>query len=166
MPYCPSCHSEYRPGIAACAHCELPLVDALPEGGQDKAERLRQAVAQGEGAKAISRASYAEACQMVEQLHRSGVDAMVSADPHSCGKGGGCSHFFVQVLEEDARTAVQVLREDWVRLTEVEEGSAPIDFEKSTDLDAEGAHACPACGTAFEGAPAECPECGLFLGEE
>lgn len=142
------------------------MVEALPEGFFDKAERLRQAVAQGEGAKPISRASYTEACQMVEQLHAAGVDALVAADPGSCGVGGACSRYFVQVLEEDGGAAVQVLREDWVRLLGVEEGADAIDFERSVDLDAEGAHTCPACGAAFEGAPLECPECGLFLGED
>jgi hypothetical protein len=166
MPFCPSCRSEYRAGIATCAHCEVPLVEALAEGEEDKAERLRQSVAQGQGAKALSRATYAEACQMVEQLRGAGLDAMVTADPASCGKGGGCSQYFVQVLEEDAPSAVQLLREGWLRLLEGAQGVARVDFEASVDLDAEGSHTCPACGGAFEGAPAECPECGLFLGGE
>jgi hypothetical protein len=166
MPFCPSCRSEYRPDIRACVHCEVDLVDALPEGTEDKAERLRLGVAKGEGAKPISRASYAEACQMVEQLHGAGVDAMVSGDSASCGKGGGCSHFFVQVLEEDVRSAVQVLREDWRKLIEIEDGVERVDPEATVDLDSEGAKACPACGSAFQGAPEECPECGLFLGTD
>ena len=31
------------------------------------------------------------------------------------------------------------------------------------DLDADE-NACPACGTAFAGAPKRCPECGLRIG--
>src|SRR3981081_377483 len=31
MPFCPTCRSEYRPGIETCADCGTPLVDELPE---------------------------------------------------------------------------------------------------------------------------------------
>ncbi len=166
MPFCPTCRAEYRPGVTACAHCEVSLVEGVPEASEDKAERLRQAVIRGDGARPISRASYAEACQMVEQLHGASVDAMVAGDAATRGKGGSCSLYFVQVLEEDVSAAVEVLREDWKRLIDEEEGMGGIDPGASVDLDAEGTHACPACGAAFDGAPAECPECGLFLGED
>ena len=29
--YCPTCRSEFREGIAACANCDVPLVDGLPD---------------------------------------------------------------------------------------------------------------------------------------
>jgi hypothetical protein len=31
MPFCPTCRSEYRPGIKTCADCGTQLVDELPE---------------------------------------------------------------------------------------------------------------------------------------
>jgi hypothetical protein len=31
MPFCPTCRSEYRPGIETCADCGTLLVDELPE---------------------------------------------------------------------------------------------------------------------------------------
>src|SRR6266851_7763507 len=31
MLFCPTCRSEYRPGIETCADCGTPLVDKLPE---------------------------------------------------------------------------------------------------------------------------------------
>jgi ferredoxin len=166
MPVCPMCRSEYRPDVQACVHCEVDLVDALPLSAEGKAERLRAAVATGQGARPIGRASYLEACQMAEQLHGAGVDAMVTGDAHSCGKGGSCSHFFVQVLEEDVPSAAKVLRADWKKLVEAEEGLERVDVDAAVDLDGEGAHACPACGATFQGAPQECPECGLFLGTD
>jgi hypothetical protein len=166
MPYCPSCRSEYRPGVRACVHCEVDLVDALPEAEADRAERLRRAVAEGKGARPIWRTGYAEACQRVEQLHAAGLDAMVAGDPDSCGKGGTCSAFFVQVLEEDVPAAAKAVREDWRRLVAAEEGGTGVDPDAGVDLDAEGAHACPACAAQFQGSPQECPECGLFLGTD
>ncbi len=30
MPYCPKCRSEYRPGVARCGECGVPLVESLP----------------------------------------------------------------------------------------------------------------------------------------
>ncbi len=31
MPFCPTCRSEYRPGIETCADCGTPLVEELPD---------------------------------------------------------------------------------------------------------------------------------------
>jgi hypothetical protein len=161
MPYCPTCHSEYRDEIVQCAHCEVALVDALPESGLERGEQLREAVKENKAA-AIVRANYTEACQMVEALHAHGVDAMVSGDPDSCGKGGRCSHFFVVVLPEDVASANEVLREQWRKL--LDESGVEAAAVAAVDFDSEGAHVCPACGTSFEGVAEECPECGLFLG--
>lgn len=30
MPFCPSCHSEFRPGFERCEECDVALVEALP----------------------------------------------------------------------------------------------------------------------------------------
>ncbi len=163
MPFCPSCRSEYRPEIKECVHCEKELVEALPESDAAKGDRLRQAAAQGEAA-TIMRATYPEACQVVEQLHTAGIDAMVTGDPDSCAKGGQCSHFFVALLKEDVPPAIELLRSEWRKLLDVQEGAVLADPDAALDFDAEGEKACPACGTKFEGKPEECPECGLFLG--
>ncbi|MGI5862506.1 MAG: hypothetical protein ACOX6T_10680 [Myxococcales bacterium] len=163
MPFCPSCHSEYREGIERCAHCELELVAELPETDAQKSERLRELADKNEAAH-IARASYAEACQMVELLQSRGVDAMVSGDPSSCGKGGHCAHFLVSVLPEDVRAAAAVLQDEFRKLVDANEECQGANPDAVVDFDAEGAHACPACGTTFEGTKDECPECGLFLG--
>lgn len=163
MPYCPTCHAEYREGIALCAHCHLELVASLPESDTDKSDRLREVAGRDEAAR-IARASYAEACQMVEMLQAHGVDSLVCGDPSSCGKGGHCAHFFVAVLPEDVEAAQGVLRDEFRRLVEVDEECKDADPDAVVDFDSEGQKACPACGAAFEGAPEECPDCGLFLG--
>jgi hypothetical protein len=31
MPYCPSCRSEYQPGVERCAECDVALVESLPD---------------------------------------------------------------------------------------------------------------------------------------
>ena len=31
MPFCPSCHAEYRAGFTVCSNCNLELVDKLQE---------------------------------------------------------------------------------------------------------------------------------------
>lgn len=163
MPYCPSCHAEYRDGIERCAHCELALVAQLPETDREKSDRLREAAGKGEAAR-IARATYAEACQMVELLHTRGVDAMVVGDSESCGPGGHCSRFHVAVLPEDIEAAQDVLRDEFRRLVEVSEDCQGADPDALVDFDAEGQKACPACGASFEGTPEECPDCGLYLG--
>lgn len=35
MPFCPVCQSEYRPGFARCADCDVDLVDQLPEDSKN-----------------------------------------------------------------------------------------------------------------------------------
>ena len=163
MSFCPECHSEYREGVARCAHCEVELVAALPETDVEKSGRLREASDKGEAAH-LARASYTDACQMVELLQSRGVDAMVVSDPASCGKGGSCSHFLVAVLPEDVQAAAGVLRDEFRKLVAADEECQGADPDAAVDFDAEGAHTCPACGFSFEGTPDECPECGLFIG--
>ncbi len=162
MPYCPNCHGEYRESIVSCAHCLVPLVPELPKAKTRSSAELRQAVAE-QRALVISRAPYADANRMLETLYGGGVDAMLLADPGSCGAAsGGCAtHYMVAILEEDREEAARVLHEDWSALLDAEGAAAP---RGELDLDAEGAHQCPACGERFEGALEECPECGLFLG--
>ena len=165
MAFCPSCHAEYRAGIASCAPCGVPLVDALPEAGPERGDQLRAAVTSRSGeAVVLSRVSYTDACQMVETLHSQGVDALVHGDPASCDKGGTCSHFYVVVLKDDTDAALGVLKAEWRSL--IDQADLKALGTGEVDLDAEGAHACPACAATFEGAPQECPECGLFLGAE
>lgn len=164
MSYCPSCRSEYRAGIERCAPCEANLVETLAEPDADRGQRLREAVASGaDSAVPIGRAAYADACQMVETLQHKGVDAMVFGDPASCGASGTCSHFLVMVLKDDAEAATMGLKAELRQLLEGEVAKG-LDLDAEVDLDAEGAHICPACAESFEGAPEECPHCGLFLG--
>ncbi len=163
MPYCPTCRSEYREGVASCVHCNLPLVPELPEADEGKADRLRAAVKDGQFG-VIFKAGYGEACQMVEFLQSQGVDSMVTGDPKSCGKGGHCAHYFVAVLEEDLPAAIEVMKADQRRLVESAEECKGAKLDAVVDLDAEGQKQCPACGAAFEGTPEECPDCGLFIG--
>jgi len=40
MPFCPSCRTEYIPGIQQCADCGETLVDQLPEEDQDEELQL------------------------------------------------------------------------------------------------------------------------------
>jgi len=42
MKYCSKCKAEYREGFTRCADCEVELVDALPEAGEDAAKRMPQ----------------------------------------------------------------------------------------------------------------------------
>jgi len=163
MPYCPTCRTEYRDGIATCVHCSQPLVPQLAESDEGKGDRLREAVKEGKAAP-IFRSNYSESCQMVEFLQSQGMDSMVTGDPKTCGKGGHCSHYFVAVLEEDVPAAAELMKADQRRLVESDDACKGANLDAMVDLDAEGQKNCPACGTAFEGTPEECPDCGLFIG--
>jgi len=138
-------------------------VPALPDADAGKGDRLRAAVKDG-AASSLMKASYADACQMIEFLQSQGVDAMVTGDPASCGKGGQCSHYLVAVLPEDVPLAGQVLKAEQQRLLESVEECRGADLDAVVDFDAEGQRKCPACGAAFDGTPEECPDCGLFIG--
>ncbi|HTR82516.1 MAG TPA: zinc ribbon domain-containing protein [Bacteroidota bacterium] len=39
MPFCPSCKTEYLPGIARCSDCGIALVDQLPQEAAEVYER-------------------------------------------------------------------------------------------------------------------------------
>jgi hypothetical protein len=36
--FCPNCKAEYLAGVAVCAECDVPLVDALPVIDHEKSE--------------------------------------------------------------------------------------------------------------------------------
>jgi hypothetical protein len=38
--YCPTCRSEYEPGVTRCAECEAALVENLPEDARADAEEF------------------------------------------------------------------------------------------------------------------------------
>jgi hypothetical protein len=39
MPFCPSCHCEYRLGFTRCSDCDIELVESLSEEKYEKPER-------------------------------------------------------------------------------------------------------------------------------
>lgn len=166
--FCPQCRSEFRPGFLTCPQCQLDLVEALPEPGQDKAVRLRE-LADARQAARIAKAGIHEASQMVETIRANGVEAMLTGDADDCA--GGCRKgccggpkAYVTVLPEDVADAIAILRQTHRDLVaSMDEGSLDA-LDAEVDLDADGEKACPACGARFTGSPEECPDCGLFLG--
>jgi hypothetical protein len=46
MPYCPTCKSEYRPGIERCSDCDVALVDAPPDAEPAPLEEVFRADSQ------------------------------------------------------------------------------------------------------------------------
>jgi hypothetical protein len=39
MPFCPSCHCEYRPGFTRCSDCDVDLVESLSEEKYQEPDR-------------------------------------------------------------------------------------------------------------------------------
>ena len=158
--FCPDCRSEYRAGIARCAHCEVDLVDTLPEERPLGIEGVEAAVADGT-ALVVARGPLQAVNGMRDVLALSRVPTVVRADPASEDPTTGVATLFdVLVHPDDGEVAAGALAADFQGL--ITGSGLDVGDEAVVDLDAGGEITCPACGTVFQGE--ECPDCGLFLG--
>ena len=148
---CPGCCAEYYAHITECRSCDMALVTAEQWSKMQNASR-------GEGALVCIEAGDLDRINaLCESLGALGIEAQVLSAPES---GGGCSGgcaptFGLYVPQSVAHAAAQKVEEIWHRMNpEIKEAAARLD-----------AGLCPACGSEFSHSDAECPDCGLYLGD-
>ena len=75
MPFCPSCHCEYRPGFTRCNDCDIELVDSLSEENYEEPDRSELEL--------VELASFPdpmEAEMIQELLEANGIESILQSD--------------------------------------------------------------------------------------
>lgn len=164
MYYCPSCGDEYRPGIASCVTCLVPLIS-----GREKLDRLaRERETLGRRSMELSpedelvsirKGSLADLKYLRQVLAREQIPALLAGDEANCGRGCCGPEMLLQIKKEDVDAALAVLAKDFVKSTaldshDLSNAQAVFDHQARETR-------CPACGCGFSPTVGACPECGL-----
>ncbi len=167
MPYCPSCHSEYRAGIEACGTCDdrPALVAELPESVEitdddetkpvaitDDPEAARTVELDGRTIDLMRAFALGEAREIAASLVSQNVVSRIKPIEGVVFPGGQ-QRFEVHVRAADHESAERQLIEAWRDLIDTGEEDGGVDFGS-----------CPACGAEVPTNVEECPDCGLFVG--
>jgi len=163
MKYCPKCRDEYMPHAQNCAACQIVLITGseLQQMEEQRNQRLAQRggeITPEDDIVTIHRAVLAE-IKVLEALLANERIAVLVTGEKSCGKGCCPTSFDLNVRREDALEALQIIEREFERTTGInghDRSTAEAVFNPSAML-----VQCPACGTAFNPATPECPECGL-----
>jgi hypothetical protein len=159
---CPSCRSEYVPGITRCSSCQVDLVDpsALVEEtvGDNPRELLKEAEKAFLGARNLDAAR-----ELERDLLEAGILCYVHAEQtEGALMSAGSIQYTVAFAQEDV-PSVKELLEGRVRGLMEQEGLAALSTQ-AVDLEADEV-TCPACGhTGALDDEGACADCGLVLG--
>ena len=167
MPYCPRCRAEYRASINSCAHCEVELVETLPEEGVCASQASMAAHLRERELVAILAGGLEDVLLVQELLRAHGIPTMIVQPEHLSGPGMH-SVYQLALLEENIEQARTIYTEHWhegLALEGLVDAEA-MPSEDTIDLEAGGPIDCPACNETFspQDERAECPSCGLMLG--
>ncbi len=163
MFYCPSCSDEYRPGIAECASCKVPLVSGE--------EQLARFLSKREGIASrsmdisaeddlvnIRKGSLHDMKYLRKVLAEERIPSLIAGD-ETCGRGCCGPELLLQIKRSDVDEALKILARDFVRSTALDShdlSTAQAVFDhKATET------VCPACGCRFSPTVGACPDCGL-----
>ena len=144
---CVDCGEEYRPGIATCADCGGQLedrdADAAASGTEAAAPDEDDDAPDSDFTETVLHAEKAtELRKDADQLVAAGIPFRLRSAPRA--------GYVILVTPSDRDRAL---------------GHLGLLADRSGDQDG-AARTCPACETPVDAAAAECPECGLTIGDE
>jgi hypothetical protein len=165
---CRGCGEEYRPEIVSCADCGGELEDRWEaEEGEETtdvapppAATFPDADPEAElvGYLPVFAASQAPSLvPLAERLKEGGFTFRLRHHPL---EPGGSPRYLLLVPEADAERALQHLA------PLVDGGDEDPDRQGAAKPGEGGPERCPACQASLPAGAAECPECGLGLGDE
>lgn len=164
MYYCPSCGDEYRPGIASCVSCLVPLISGQEKLDRQASEREKYGrrnmeLSPEDDLVDIRKGSLADLKYLRQVLARERIPALIAGDEPNCGRGCCGPEMFLQIKKEDVDAALAALAKDFVKSTaldshDLSNAHAVFDHQAKETR-------CPACGCRFSPTVGACPECGL-----
>jgi hypothetical protein len=155
---CPSCAGEFQQWVMQCPDCGVPLQSGSPDGAPPQPAAHAEELPPAHALTCIERGDPRHLREVAERLQAAAISCRIDVHPPGepirpgTRRGAGvASTFGLYVREEDVAAAAAV-REQYLRASVPDAGSAVVGAELS---------ACPACGEALaEGANA-CGACGL-----
>lgn len=144
--YCPSCESEYRPGIARCPTCDVDLVPELG-AGQPSKRHDDPATPSDDGAMVgycgFLRLDDARAAR--DEIRRRGIrwEIAIREAPDADGEEPAREEYWLRVPARQVQAAAEVLG-----------------FDEAHHDDAAGELRCSVCGRAVTADTTACPGCG------
>jgi hypothetical protein len=111
--HCPNCGAEYRPGFDVCADCGVPLVSGPAEPAEDRARPSTPDWTMGRGVDiaVLDTFTWDEAWQLVDELERAGIPALVHPDTLPAGTPPNRSRVQVVVRKDQLDPAREVLEQ-------------------------------------------------------
>jgi hypothetical protein len=164
MYYCPTCGDEYRPGIARCVSCAVPLVsgheklEQLAREQENLARRSMELSPEDELVN-IRKGTLNDMKYLRKVLTEERIPSLIAGDGPGCGRGCGGPEMFLQIKEKDVDAALAILAKDFIKSTaldshDLSNAQAVFDHQAAETQ-------CPACGCRFSPTVGACPECGL-----
>ena len=176
MPICPECRSEYRREIMHCPTCDCDLVEAvdLPELLSD--DEVLAALSEDELV-SVARGPVEWCREVQDKLLAERIPAAIRQVDDEVAAAGHMLILQVIIRSDDGLRATAVfdkeLREnlgrdglEWSGMLNDPRGDQEGEGADEEASEAEGPMACPACQSTEKLVDGECPDCGLYLGEE
>lgn len=167
--FCPSCHSEYRPGFTRCASCDVDLVEnlvvetiepeemgeTLPVGLVSSTELGRPVEIDGKVYDLMRVFPLELANEAQQRLADAGFPVVIA--PIDADFPDQRPRFEVRVRAREHEAAEAALKAAFQAQVDQEGTGGDATSETSVDT-------CPACGAHVPLDATECPDCGLFVG--
>lgn len=171
MPFCPKCRSEYRADIQRCATCDEALVaeEDLPVHMSD--QEIIAAMSEEELVSVFE--GPLQALKPVQtRLLEAGIPAALRQGEELKTEMGLFIKLQLVVRKDDLEKVAGLVGEEYREnlrregLLDVATSEGLEHPQSDASEETDGDLACPACGCTDPLVEGECPECGIFLGEE
>ncbi len=165
MPFCPECRSEFLPGVAFCATCEVALVESLEQVKPLMDDRSMMEYLNDKELAVVLQAPLDQLKRVKNLFCQNAIANVILRKEGSCSTGGCSPSLDLAVAAEDLQRAAEVLQNEFQELvaTVANENVDPAQFGDALDLEAEQI-TCPACEAVIPQGVNECPGCGLYVG--
>ncbi|MBI5509173.1 MAG: hypothetical protein HY903_10505 [Deltaproteobacteria bacterium] len=156
--FCPKCRAEFVAGVLRCGNCEVPLLADLPPEDDFASPESMARLLKDRELEAVVVGNYVALSEQQRLLAKERIPSVIAGEAATEIEAGLHARLFLMVEAERLGEIRAFFEKRWAR------GLAAEGIMLAKDLAAhEGT--CPACGAAMPADVAECPECGLFLGD-
>jgi len=164
MNYCPECGDEYRSDIASCVSCRVALISGTDKleifiSEKERIDGRSMDILPDDKLTTIQKGSVKDIKALRKLLAEKRIPAIIAGDEASCKKGCCGPELYLQIREQDAAAAVEVISSNYVKTTALDSHDLAQATAVFNHLATETV--CPACGCKFSPTVGACPDCGL-----